>query len=212
MDENKPTDVPGHVDFQNPTEARAWAEQATAKRPSREEFFRIFSGEISRLGVEEASVLELGSGPGFLAQKILEVLPHAEYPALDFSPAMHELARERLGHLSGGVRFVEANFQQPDWNIGMPTFDAVVSMQSAHEVRHKSRVPALYAHVRRLLGKGGCFLVCDHIVGEGGMTDTELFMTVAEQEDALRKAGFTEVTLLLEKGGMALWRARDRSS
>ena len=121
------------------------------------------------------------------------------------------LARERLGRLSGGVRFVDANFKHPNWNIGLPTFDAVISMQSVHEVRHKKRVPALYAAVRKLLHKHGVFLVCDHYAGEGGMADTELYMTVAEQREALRNAGFSEVTLLLEKGGLAMWRARNES-
>lgn len=160
------------------------------------------------MGAEELSVLELGSGPGFLAQRILEALPHATYTALDFSPAMHALAQERLGGLSGGVRFVEANFQLPDWNLGLPTFDAVISMQSVHEVRHKSRVPALYARVRKLLHKGGLFLVCDHFAGDGGKPDTELYMTVEEQGRALQEAGFSDVTLLLEKHGLALWRGR----
>lgn len=178
-----------------------------AKRPSREEFFRTFAQELANTGAEELSVLELGSGPGFLAQSILRALPHVHYTALDYSPAMHELAHERLGALSGGVRFVEANFKLPDWNLGLPTFDAVISMQSVHEVRHKSRVPALYARVRKLLHKGGVFLVCDLFCGEDGKTDAELFMTIEEQRDALVGAGFSGVTLLLQKDGLGLWRA-----
>ncbi|MBI2815419.1 MAG: class I SAM-dependent methyltransferase [Acidobacteria bacterium] len=205
---NKPTDIPGNVDFQNPAEARAWTEEAESKKPWREEFFRTFARELASTGAEELSVLELGSGPGFLAQRILEVLPHAVYTALDYSPAMHELARQRLGSLSGGVRFVETNFKLPDWNLGMPTFDAVISMQSVHEVRHKSRVPSLYARVRKLLHKGGLFLMCDHFAGEGGQTDNELYMTIDEQRQALENAGFSGVTLLLQDHGLALWRAQ----
>lgn len=203
-------EIPDNVDFQNPAEARAWTEKA-AQRPWREEFFRLFAKELASTAAEELSVLELGSGPGFLAQRILEVLPHVHYTALDFSPTMHALAHARLGGLSGGVRFVEANFKLPDWNIGLPTFDAVISMQSVHEVRHKSRVPALYATVRKLLHKGGLLLVCDHFAGEGGKPDTELYMTVEEQGQVLRQAGFSPVTLLLQKHGLALWRGRAES-
>ena len=212
MANDQPVDIPGHVDFRDPKEARDWTEQAMSKRPWREEFFHVFARELAASGLEEASVLELGSGPGFLAKCIMEALPHAAYTALDFSPAMHQLARERLGPFSGGVRFVEANFQHPDWNIGLPTFDAVVSMQSIHEVRHKSRIPALYAAVRKLLHKGGLFLACDHYAGEGGMSDTELHMSVEEQRLALQESGFSDVTLLLQKGGLAMFRARNTAS
>src|SRR5215831_13680148 len=38
-------------------------------------------------------VLKLGSGPGFLARYILETIPNTEYTMLDFSQAMHDLAR-----------------------------------------------------------------------------------------------------------------------
>jgi SAM-dependent methyltransferase len=208
---DKASDIPGKIDFRKLEQARAWADQANVKRPWREEFFHLFARELLSIGADELSVIELGSGPGFLAQEILQALPHVDYTALDFSKAMHSLARERLGRLSGGVRFVDANFKQPNWNIGLPTFDAVISMQSVHEVRHKKRVPALYAAVRKLLHKDGVFLVCDHYAGEGGMADHELYMTVEEQGEALRNAGFSDVTLLLKKGGFAMWRARNGS-
>ena len=204
----KSADVPAKIDFRKLDQARVWADEANRKRPWREEFFHLFAKELLSIGADELSVIELGSGPGFLAQEILQQLPHVDYTALDFSKAMHALARERLGRLSGGVRFVDANFKHPNWNIGLPTFDAVISMQSVHEVRHKKRVPALYATVRKLLHKGGVFLVCDHFAGEGGMDDHDLYMTVEEQGEALRNAGFSEVALLLQKGGLAMWRAR----
>lgn len=205
-------DIPGKIDFRKPAQARAWAEEANVKRPWREEFFHLFARELLSIGADELSVIELGSGPGFLAQEILQALPHVDYTALDFSKAMHSLARERLGRLSGGVRFVEANFKQPNWNIGLPIFDAVISMQSVHEVRHKKRIPALYAAVRKLLHKHGVFLVCDHYAGEDGSTDHDLHMTIEEHEEALRNTGFSEVTLLLKKGGLAMWRARNESA
>src|SRR4051812_45686094 len=104
--EKNPAEIPPPIDFQNPEEARAWAERANAKRPSREKFFQAFADQIASLGQQDVSVLELGSGPGFLAERILRAMPNAVYTALDFSPAMHALARERLGTFSGGVRFV----------------------------------------------------------------------------------------------------------
>jgi SAM-dependent methyltransferase len=209
--ENSPPEIPPKVDFRNPAVARKWTDEAASKRPARDQFFQLFANQLASLGQQDISVLELGSGPGFLAERILQAMPHAEYTALDFSPAMHDLARERLGKFSGGVRFVEANFTAPDWNLGLPAVDAVVSMQSVHEVRHKANVPALYASVRTVLRRGGLFLVCDHYAGEDAQSDTALYMTLQEQHQALVAARFSDVKMLLQDSGLALWRARDAS-
>jgi SAM-dependent methyltransferase len=73
------------------------AEEAESKLAYRIEFFDAFAGAI--LGHRHAihQVLELGSGPGFLADYILSRCPAIdEYTLLDFSPAMLQLSRERL--------------------------------------------------------------------------------------------------------------------
>ena len=61
--------------------------------------------------------------------------------------------------------------------------------------------------IRRLLREGGVFLICDHFIGEGGMTDTVLYMTPQEQVDSLRLGGFSDVRQVLQKGGLVLLRA-----
>src|SRR5262249_54030107 len=88
-------------------------------------------------------VLELGSGPGFLALRILDALPSTDYTMLDFSQAMHELARERLGHRMHNVRPILADFKSADWSMGLGAFDAVVTNQAVHELRHKKHALAL---------------------------------------------------------------------
>src|SRR5438067_11343931 len=105
-------DVPSPIDLRLMADARPWAETALAKRPVRPEFFDAFAREIGRDGVR---VLELGSGPGFLARHLLEAWPGLAYVALDFSPAMHQLAADRLGEHAARVRFVERSFRAADW-------------------------------------------------------------------------------------------------
>jgi SAM-dependent methyltransferase len=205
-------DIPSPIDLREAEDARAWAEAAMRKRPSREEFFRAIVRELHSLDANrnnssELAVLELGSGPGFLARHILEAFPAIKYCALDFSPAMHELAREDLGELPERAEFVEKDFKSSNWMNGLPQFDAVVSMQVVHELRHKRHAPELYRAVRQLLRENGIFLVCDHFVGDGGMTDTALYMTRQEHVAALRIGGFTDVRLILQKGGLVLFRA-----
>jgi len=146
----------------------------------------------------------LGSGPGFLAQRILESIPGVEYTMLDFSPAMHELARELLGSLAQAVRQVEVDFKRTGWTTGLGSFDAVITMQAVHEVRHKKRVAGLHESVRSLLKANGRYFVCDHHIGQDGVTNEALHMTVEEQRNALQLAGFNIVTCLLRKGGLVL--------
>lgn len=198
-------DVPSPIDLRVMSDARPWAETALAKRPVRPEFFDAFAREIGRDGLR---VLELGSGPGFLAEHLLRIWPRLDYVALDFSPAMHQLAAERLGSRAGRVQFVERSFRESNWMHGLAAFDVVVTHQAVHELRHTSYATALHAQVRTLLTPGGRYLVCDHYLGGDGLSNDQLYMTVEDQREALAQAGFTEVAPVLVKGGLALHCAR----
>jgi SAM-dependent methyltransferase len=162
-------DVPSPIDLRDPIDASQWAETALAKRPWREAFLRAFVAELEGLRPVGGAILELGSGPGFLARRILESLPQVDYTALDFSSAMHALAQQRLGSLATRARFVVADFRSAGWTMGLSKYHAVVTLQAVHELRHKRRAVGLYQAVRHLLLPGGIFLVCDHVCGEGGM-------------------------------------------
>jgi predicted O-methyltransferase YrrM len=198
-----PVDVPSPIDLRRMEDALEWESTAMSKRPSRVDFFEAIASSAS--GV--ARVLELGSGPGFLAQHLLSALPNLQLVLLDFSPAMHKLAERRLGALVSRVEFVERDFKSSSWSDGLGPFDAVVTNQAVHELRHKQYASSLHSQVRTLLRSGGAYLVCDHFAGVGGMSNTELYMTVEEQRRALVSAGFLSVTELLRREGMVLHHA-----
>ncbi len=50
---------------------------------------------------------------------------------------MHELAADHLGDLVRRVTFVTRDFQEPAWPSDLGAFDAVVTLQAAHETSHK---------------------------------------------------------------------------
>jgi SAM-dependent methyltransferase len=197
-------DVPSPIDLCRMNDAREWTSGAMSKRPWRTEFFAEFARVAQRSATPVQRILELGSGPGFLAQQMLSALPSITYVALDFSPAMHELAAERLGSLSARVQFLQRSFREPDWSRSLGLFECVATHQAVHELRHKQYAVSLHAQVRSLLTPGGFYLVCDHFVGEGGMKNDQLYMTVDEQKAALVSAGFCKVEQLLLKGGLVL--------
>lgn len=198
-------DVPSPIDLRLMDDARPWAETALARRPVRPEIFDAFAREI---GDGPRRVLELGSGPGFLADHLLRANSELHYVALDFSAAMHQLATERLGDRAARVTFVERSFREPAWVEGLGSFDFVVTNQAVHELRHKDYAPALHAQVKPLLAPAGRYLVCDHFLGEGGLSNDQLYMTVAGQRDALLRGGFARADEVMVKGGLALHRAQ----
>ena len=197
-------DVPSPIDLRFMRDAREWTSTAMSKRPWRTEFFAEFASVAQRSTTPVHRILELGSGPGFLAQQMLNALPSATYVALDFSPAMHAIAAERLGSLSSRVQFLQRSFREPNWSHDLGLFECVVTHQAVHELRHKRYAVSLHTQVKSLLAPGGFYLVCDHFVGEEGMKNDQLYMTVDEQKAALVSAGFSKVEQLLLKGGLVL--------
>jgi len=195
-------DIPTPVDFHDPAHARKWTDETPLKRPWRTRFFSDF---CDALGAKRRRILELGSGPGHLAREILTHCDVVEYLALDFSEAMHDLARAHLGEFALRVTFITRDFRRPDWINDLPVPDAIVTMQAVHETRHKSRALPLLAQARTLLGPAGTLLYCDHYFTE--RANPGLVLGRAEQPQVLRAAGYSRVELVRDEGGMALYRA-----
>ena len=198
-------DVPSSLDLCDPRAAREW-ERTAQDRPGRAEIFRAIERDLVALSKPEFTVLDLGSGPGFLAAYLLEALPGCRLTLLDFSAPMHDLARERLGRRAAGVCFVECSFKEPNWSQGLGYFDAVIANQAVHELRHKRHARKLHAEVKEVLKPGGTYLVSDHFCGKGGLPNDQLYMTVPEQRDALLNAGFSEVRKVAAAGTLVMHR------
>jgi SAM-dependent methyltransferase len=195
-------DVPIRVDFRDAATARTWIEDTRIRRPYRPRFFTAFCAALApRPGLR---ILELGSGPGQLAREILVHCDVGTYVALDFSPAMHEIAAEHLGALASRVTFVTRDFREPGWPGDLGTFDAVVTLQAAHETRHKRHLVPLLERARTVIAPGGVLLYADHYL----TPETKLPALAparADQPLALERAGFVDVQLRYEEGNMALW-------
>jgi len=204
------SDVPSPIDLRLMSDASEWEATATEKRPWRTAFFAKFADELAQMEPAAAHVLELGSGPGFLASKVLSDVPYLRMSLFDFSEAMHVLAKKRLGAMVDRVEFLVGSFKDPQWFQGLNGFDAVITNQAVHELRHKQYAEELHRQVARVLRSGGTYLVSDHFAGPGGMTNDQLFMTVAEQKSAIESAGYASVRQVLLKGGMVLHRATAR--
>jgi ubiquinone/menaquinone biosynthesis C-methylase UbiE len=193
-------DIPPGVDFLSEDAARKWAEEAEAKLVSRIDFFAAFVQAITQHRPSIRQVLDLGSGPGFLAEYILSRCAGIErYTLLDFSPAMLDLSRKRLEPFGNRALYLQVDFKQTSWadKVGS-LYDCIVTLQAVHELRHKRHALRFYGECRTVLKRGGLLLVCDHIPQTDSARDRALFMTEDEQIAAIRAAGFSNVQTVLK--------------
>jgi len=205
MDALQKQDVPYGNDWDSAAEVAAYGESADQERPWRSKIRDHVAARVARLA-PRARVLELGSGPGLLAHRVLQQCPNLEtYTLLDFSEPMLALSRERLVEFPA-ASFVQQSFKSEDWarRVG-GEFDCVVSMQAVHELRHKRHARRLYEQVYQVLTAPGLFLVCDHAPFDDSPESIALYMTEEEQQQALADARFANINVELSMNGLMLY-------
>ena len=188
----KVNEVPSDHDFFDPAYVKHWSDSITRYRPERKKLFKAFAAEAARMKKSALSVFELGCGPGFLAEALLENCDIARYTLLDFSPDMLQLSRSRLEKVKDRVVFIQADFKKETWTDDIAAgFDLLVSLQAVHELRHASRIPTLYSQLYELLVLGGKILICDHVNSAAHSAHRAAhFMTVDEHLSTFKKVGF----------------------
>jgi len=122
-----------------------------------------------------SSVLDVGTGPGWLLVKLHRLCPAARLVGVDISPAMVSRARENLrkSGCADAVELREAGAQSLPFADG--SFDTVVSTGSLH---HWKDPVAGLDEVYRVLRAGGLGLIYDLVTrmpGEVRLQATEQF-------------------------------------
>ena len=98
------------INLKDIEDARIWSEEVMVKRPYRTQFFDVISTKLQSLDIQ--SVIELGSGPGYLAEKVLSNCSLSKYVLFDFSEAMHHIAKHRLEKHDSKCQFVTGDFRR----------------------------------------------------------------------------------------------------
>jgi SAM-dependent methyltransferase len=185
-------EVPSDHDFFDPAYVKQWTESILRYRPERRKLFKLFAAEAAQMKRDALSVFELGCGPGFLAEVLLQDCDIARYALVDFSPEMLELSRSRLAQFKDRTVFLQLDFKKRNWTAAVPAgFDLIVSLQAVPELRHASRIPKLYAQLYSLLAPGGRILICDHVNSSSPSGHRAAhFMTVTEHLSTFKEVGF----------------------
>lgn len=202
-------DVDSPIDLKNPHDAEQWANEANQIRPWRVDFFNFYVNYIQENKAMDCRILEIGSGPGFLAKLILSQCLKVSYTAFDFSNAMHQLAQSKMTCSElNRAEFIIGDFKKDNWNKNLAKYDVIIIHQTLHELRHKAYAYRFHKTVHTLLADEAVYFVCDHIIAENGMSNTELFMNKVEHFQSLSEAGFSNVTLMFEKNALCLFKAQ----
>jgi len=143
---------------------RRWDRQQAGYVPDREHTFSLMLDVLERLGAAPGRLLDLGCGPGSLANRTLARFPDAEVVGLDLDPVMLELGRRTL---RDRVRWVEADLRSPDWSDRLEpgSFDAVVSATALHWL-DAEHLPPVAEGLAGVLRPGGVFLDFDTLLAD----------------------------------------------
>ena len=143
------------------------------------------------LGIRVARILDLGTGTGETARRVLAAHPQASLIGLDASPEMLAGAKETLAG-----RRVELRTQRLEDELPPGPFDLVTSAFAAHHLDGLAKA-ALFRQVYTSVRPGGRFVLADLIVPADPAAATtpldpgeDLPDSVADQIAWLSRAGF----------------------
>lgn len=196
-DSERPARVPHR--FHSMEYVAKWAQDVG--NPVRESVFHHILAQLVLMEDESPHIVELASGPGILAEFLLERLPNATYEGMDYSEPMLTLARERTGRFGERVHLHQVDLRDDDWpRAAARRPQAVISMQALHDVGDEPEHEAIYAAARQLLRSPGLFLNAD-LVRQSGRGRTRI--PLHRHLTMLSAAGFDDVASSLTIGAYA---------
>ena len=197
------SEMPGSVDFNDPTQVHDWIMQTVQRRAWRPRIFAAITRALNETFMRAVDVVELGSGAGHLAREVLHNCRVASYAAIDVSPASHDAARAHLGDAAHAVRFMVSDSLAGDWGVARASVDAVLAMPAARGPAHRE---PLFRRVHEILRPEGLLLCCNQY-DHGSPQEPATMLRREGLRETLRAVGFRRVEELLELGGMVLVRA-----
>lgn len=170
-----------------------WASRFVPTEP-RLRLFDMVLDCIERLGKPDAHVVELGTGPGYMARHILERNGTVSYEALDFSEVFFDVARQTLGRFMSRVIFTNADLMHRNWpeKLGRRP-DAIVSTWALHDLGGQQAVADVYARCFKALPPGGVLVNGDFIKPDGTTWEYEPGrFEIGRHLELLQDAGFED--------------------
>jgi SAM-dependent methyltransferase len=179
-----------------------WGAGLQTRWPERIEVMQHLIGQLKALPFPAPQVVELGPGPGLLAELLLRELPQMSYIGLDSSELLLTYARKRLTDFGERVRLIQADLNTNEWLAQLPAeIHAIISLQALHDLGGENEIKRIYSLARNLLVPGGLLLIADFVVSPG-QEDPERpgRRSIPWHLELLKMQGFERVACTLEQG------------
>jgi tRNA (cmo5U34)-methyltransferase len=209
-------------EWQSPAYAQQWVSKDQRRALEREAQFNAALKWLSVFLERSAAVMDLGSGPGTLAGKLLEAFPEMRVVCLDGSEEMIAQARLRLAGFAERASFIRADFGAENWSSAVPRdLSAVVSARAVHNLRKLKPIERVYRDVYDLIRPGGLFMNIERVNfstaklkrhyrelqiktrGTAAKMDGPA-PNLLQQLRLLRRAGFTDIDCFWREGNTAV--------
>lgn len=184
-------------EFHSKEFALGWAERFEPT-PERLRLFELIFSQLNGAIPDDGSILELGIGPGYLANYLLDRMPNVAYYGIDFSSPMLEIAQERLQRFSPRVTYMQADLVTETWeeNVSKPVH-AIVSTWALHDLGNPRNINIVYERSYSALGNSGIFINGDFIKPIGATQEFEGGrFYVAKHLELLANTGFSNYSCL----------------
>lgn len=150
-------------DFHNKEFALGWSDRFKPS-PERIRLFNLILAELEKSVSENGHIIELGMGPGYLAEYLLERTAGVSYTGIDFSLPMLEIAQHRLLRFSPQVTYTQADLVNDAWEetVSKPVH-AIVSTWALHDLGNPKNIKTVYERSYRALNRVGVLINGDFI-------------------------------------------------
>ena len=190
--------IGAHHEFHDKEFVAGWADRFVPT-PERLELFNVILSQLKSQILPNSCVVELGIGPGFLADHLLRAMPEIQYYGVDFSSPMLDIARQRLRLHSARVAYVQADLVKGNWWTDIPTpVNAIVSTWTLHDLGSQENVEVVYRSGAQVLQDGGMLLNGDFIKPDKAIYKYEAGrFKIAKHIALLHRAGFKNAACLV---------------
>ncbi|HID64366.1 MAG TPA: class I SAM-dependent methyltransferase [Anaerolineae bacterium] len=149
--------------WQGRERAQKYEQRADLVLPKRQEMLSLIVQLIPFGRDEPLRVLDLGTGTGVPAQRVLQDFPRANVIGVDKSAEMMEIGCAKLAEYGDRARFVQADLEDPTWNNGLPDkFEAIVSALAFNLLTDEAK-QRLFAQCYEMLEPHGCLVFSDRL-------------------------------------------------
>ena len=141
-----------------------WVNKDSRRAAERDAQFNAALSWLSVFVSGQSRLMDLGCGPGTLAEKLLTAFPEMHVICSDGSDEMLKLARQRLDSYGNRVSYAQADFGADNWTASLPRqLDGVVSARAIHNLRKLKLIGPVYGQIHELLRPGGVFMNIERV-------------------------------------------------